>query len=109
MIRSRDSVPMAENMSAYFAICSADFLDLAVTIFLCLQKDGCSVKNLCFLGGSGLLKLVKHEESSSHEAEKSCEMVPLQTITEVEHAEHAKHAKRNHFLNDFQLIWGKRS
>jgi hypothetical protein len=43
MMRSRGSVAMAENMSAYLATCS----DSALTrwgIFLCLQKYGFIVK-----------------------------------------------------------------
>ena len=33
MIRRRGSVPIAENMSAYLATFSADFLDFAAAIF----------------------------------------------------------------------------
>jgi hypothetical protein len=38
MIRSRGSVPMAENMSAYFATRSARFLVVPPSIFPYLQK-----------------------------------------------------------------------
>src|ERR1019366_7480327 len=38
MIRNRGSVPMAENMSAYLATCSADFLDCPAFIFRYLQN-----------------------------------------------------------------------
>src|ERR1700674_1840836 len=41
MIRSRGSVPIAENISAYFATRSARFLLVPPSIFLCLQKYGC--------------------------------------------------------------------
>src|ERR1019366_1879955 len=40
MIRRRGSVPIAENMSAYFATCSAFFLFEVSTILRCLQKYG---------------------------------------------------------------------
>src|ERR1035438_3280066 len=39
MIRSRGSVPMAENMSAYLATCSADLFEEPVFIFRYSQKD----------------------------------------------------------------------
>jgi len=39
-MRSRASVPIAENMSAYLAILSEAFLADAVAIFLWLQKYG---------------------------------------------------------------------
>ena len=50
MIRSRASVPMAENMSANFAIWAVDFWDCAVTIFLYLQKYGLFVNVMMFKG-----------------------------------------------------------
>src|SRR6266446_4620981 len=40
IIRSRSSVPIAENMSAYFATRSARFLPVPMSIFLYLQKYG---------------------------------------------------------------------
>src|SRR5579863_2025762 len=40
MMRSRASVPIAENMSANFTTCSMDFRDWALTMFLYLQKYG---------------------------------------------------------------------
>src|SRR5579872_6022183 len=40
MIRSRGSVPIAENISAYLATCSVFFFDESVTIFRYLQKYG---------------------------------------------------------------------
>src|SRR5207302_399938 len=41
MIRSRGSVPIAENISAYFATRSVRFLLVPPSIFLYLQKYGC--------------------------------------------------------------------
>jgi hypothetical protein len=51
MIRSRGSVPIAENMLAYLAICSAFFLFEISIIFRCLQKYGfmSSYSNLWWL------------------------------------------------------------
>jgi MerR family copper efflux transcriptional regulator len=43
MIRSRASVPIAENMSAYLTTCSMDFLDWVGVILLYLQKYGYDV------------------------------------------------------------------
>ena len=40
MIRRRGSVPIAESMSAYFAICSVLFLVEATGMFRYLQKYG---------------------------------------------------------------------
>src|SRR5882724_4207856 len=45
MIRNLGSVPMAENMSAYFATCSVVLLLCAVRIFLYLQKYRTHVKS----------------------------------------------------------------
>jgi len=44
MIRSCASVPMAENMSAYFVTCSALFFGEAVRMFPQLQKYQENVK-----------------------------------------------------------------
>jgi hypothetical protein len=44
MIRSRASVPMAENISAYFVTCSAPFFGEAICIFPQLQKYQENVK-----------------------------------------------------------------
>jgi len=66
-MRSRASVPMAENMSAYLAICSEDFFAWAVTIIRELQKYGCPVNkrfaNLLSFGARFLrrAKLPKRE------------------------------------------------
>src|ERR1700693_3898470 len=66
MIRNLGSVPMAENMSAYFATCSVVFLLCAVGMFLYLQKyrtrvksgieDNLSSPNPAMLGGMFLLR-----------------------------------------------------
>src|SRR6267143_3260676 len=48
MIRSRGSVPIAENMSAYFATRSARFLAVPLSIFPYLRKYGC-LSTLFFL------------------------------------------------------------
>ena len=48
MTRSLASVPIAENMSAYFTICAEAIFDCgrtpACAIFLCLQKYSLTVK-----------------------------------------------------------------
>jgi hypothetical protein len=54
------------------------------------------------------LKLMEHEECSSHQAAERRKVVPMQLIAKIERTEHPKHRQSNDLLNHLQLVRRKR-